>query len=182
MRYGDQGGHLPLYVVDGDGPSLMGTDWLRQVRLDWKSIGVASMGGSQNRVEALLDKYSEVFKEGLGKISTFEASLHLKPGSRPKFFKTRPVPFALKQAVERELERLEELGIIEKVTHSQWAAPVVPCLKGMVKSGFMGTTRLPLTLSLRLISTPCPNLMIFLQPCLGDSDLPKLTSPMHTNR
>ena len=60
-------------------------------------------------------------------MSTFEASLHLKPGSRPKFVKTRPVPFALKQAVEQELDRLEALGIIEKVTHSQCAAPLVPC-------------------------------------------------------
>ena len=114
VSYGDQGGHLPSYVVEGEGPSLMGRDWLRQVRLDWKSIGVASMGGSPSKVEVLLDKYSEVFKDGLGKMRTFEASLHLQPGSRPKFFKARPVPFALKQAVERELDRLDELGIIKK--------------------------------------------------------------------
>ena len=156
VSYGDQGGHLPLYVVDRDGPSLMGRDWLRQVRLDWKSIGVASMGGSQNRVEALLDKYSEVFKEGLGKMSTFEASLHLKPGSRPKFFKARPVPFALKQAVERELERLKELGIIEKVTHSQWAAPVVPVPKGDGKIRLCGDYKVTINPVLEIDKYPLP--------------------------
>ena len=156
VSYGDQGGHLPLYVVEGDGPSLMGRDWLRQVRLDWKSIGVASMGGSPSKVEALLDKYSEVFKEGLGKMRTFEASLHLQPGSRPKFFKARPVPFALKQAVEQELDRLEELGIIEKVTHSQWAAPVVPVPKGDGKIRLCGDYKVTINPVLEIDKYPLP--------------------------
>ena len=58
-------------------------------------------------------------------MNTFEAKLHLKPNSQPKFVKARTVPFALKPAVERELDRLEQEGIIEKVTHSEWASPVV---------------------------------------------------------
>ena len=37
----------------------------------------------------------------------------------------------------------------------------------MVKSGFVGTTKSQLTLCLRLTSTPCPNLTICSQPCLG---------------
>ena len=74
VSYGEQGGCLPSYVVEGNGPSLMGRDWLWQIRLDWKTIGVASMVGCQDRVEALLDQYPEVFKEGLGKMSTFEAT------------------------------------------------------------------------------------------------------------
>lgn len=52
-------------------------------------------------------------------MNTFTASLHLKPGSRPKFNKARPVPFAIKEAIEHELDRLEGEGVIEKVTHSQ---------------------------------------------------------------
>ena len=32
--------------------------------------------------------------------------------------------------MEEELERLEAAGIIEPVTHSDWAAPVVPVVKG----------------------------------------------------
>ena len=35
------------------------------------------------------------------------------------------VPFAIKTAVGHELNRLEEQGIIEKVTHSDWVAPLV---------------------------------------------------------
>ena len=59
----------------------------------------------------------------------FEATLQLKPGAKPKFCKARPVPFALKAAIDRELDRLESQGILEKVSYSEWAAPIVPVPK-----------------------------------------------------
>ena len=49
--------------------------------------------------------------------------------ARPKFFKSRPVPLATKAAMERELDRLESKGVLEKVYFSDWAAPVVVVLK-----------------------------------------------------
>ena len=45
--------------------------------------------------------------------------------TKPKFFKPRPVPLALKAKVESELDRLTEAGVLEKVPYSEWAAPVV---------------------------------------------------------
>ena len=66
-----------------------------------------------------------IFTEGSGPMNTFKASLQLKPNTRPKFMKARPVPFAIKPAVDLELDRLEQEGIIEKVLHSGWASPVV---------------------------------------------------------
>ena len=41
MRYGSQYASLPLYVVKGDGPNLMGRSWLRAIQLDWRSIQVS---------------------------------------------------------------------------------------------------------------------------------------------
>ena len=39
------------------------------------------------------------------------------------------MPYALRSRVEEELVRLEREGILEPVTHSEWAAPVVPLVK-----------------------------------------------------
>ena len=39
------------------------------------------------------------------------------------------VPYALREAIERELNRLETLGVIEKVSHSDWATLIVPVPK-----------------------------------------------------
>ena len=36
------------------------------------------------------------------------------------------MPFALWGRVEQELDRLERMGVIEAVTFSEWAAPIVP--------------------------------------------------------
>ena len=56
----------------------------------------------------------------------------------PVFHRPRPVPFAVKDAIDRELQHLEKAGITEKVLHSEWAAPVV---KEMRKPGCVETIR-----------------------------------------
>ena len=58
-------------------------------------------------------------------ITPFKAKLQMKPDSQPKFHKPRPVPFAIRDAIGEELDRLEAEGITERVNHSEWAAPIV---------------------------------------------------------
>ena len=43
----------------------------------------------------------------------------VKPKSKQKIFKPHQVLFALKGATEQELDRLENMGVIEKVRHSE---------------------------------------------------------------
>ena len=57
------------------------------------------------------------------------AHLKLKENATPKFFKSRPVPFALKEKIAEEVKRLERLGVLEKVEFSYLASPIVPVLK-----------------------------------------------------
>ena len=49
----------------------------------------------------------------------------LKQGTKPKFCRARQVPYALRDSVDKELQRLESLGVIESVAHSDWATPLV---------------------------------------------------------
>ena len=133
VQYKGQPLKLRLIVVKGDGPSLMGREWIRRMEIDWKTLCRDSRLAihqvpSQvlgSPVESLIQRYSDLFRNDLGKMRHFKATLKLLPDVQPKFHRPRPVPFALKEAVERELDRLEEAGVIEKVTHCEWAAPVV---------------------------------------------------------
>ena len=49
----------------------------------------------------------------------------MQEGTKPIFHKPRPVPYALKEEVEKELDRLQKNNIITKVARSDWAAPIV---------------------------------------------------------
>ena len=115
-----------VLVVSGAGPCLMGRDWLRTVRLDWRTIARVSSptvpAVLKDQIAALQSKYPEVFCDSLGTITPFRARLTVKPDAQLKFFKPRPVPFALK---ELELTRLEQDGVIQKTHFSELAAPVV---------------------------------------------------------
>ena len=113
--------------MSGAGPCLMGRDWLRVVRLNWRKIGKVSATSAsiESRVAVLQEQYEEVFSETLGTISPFQAKLSVTPDAQPKFFKPRSVPSALRERVESELDCLERDGVLEKTYYSEWAAPVV---------------------------------------------------------
>ena len=81
-------------------------------------------------MDVLLKKYKEVFAEGLGTMRHFQAKLKVFPGTRPVFHRPWTIPFADKDAVDRELDWLQQAGIVEKVTHSDWAAIIVVVPKG----------------------------------------------------
>ena len=77
----------------------------------------------------LISKYPSAFDDRLGTKKTFSTKLDVKPGSKPKFLKIRPVPFALRENIEQELQRLEDASIINKVSYSSWAAPIIAVQK-----------------------------------------------------
>jgi len=70
----------------------------------------------------LVQKYPEVFQEGLGTLKHHRATLHLKPGATPRFCHLHSLPF---EQVEGELDRLVEKDILQKVDYSDWVAPTV---------------------------------------------------------
>ncbi|PIO75316.1 hypothetical protein TELCIR_02663 [Teladorsagia circumcincta] len=78
--------------------------------------------------EALKKTYPGVFEEGLGRCIKEEVTLQLMPNVRPVFCRSRPVPHAALEAVNAELNRLEQMGVITPVNHIEWAAPIV-CVK-----------------------------------------------------
>ena len=69
------------------------------------------------------------FSEKLGTIKGVQAKINVTPNNKPKFMKVRTVLFAIKAAVELEIERMENEGILKSVPFFEWASPIVIVLK-----------------------------------------------------
>ncbi|XP_069365277.1 uncharacterized protein [Maniola hyperantus] len=137
VKYVDEG------TVDGDdvcasGPSLLGRDFIREFDLELAPARGAAVhalctemqaGGESNIVKQLANQFPNVFSDNLGSFNKYKISLHLKPDAKPIFIKARSVPYALKDKIDKELDRLLSLGILKPVEHSEYASPVVPVLK-----------------------------------------------------
>ena len=123
--HGKKSANLPLLVIDKSGSSLLGRNWLSCFKLDWKAIHTMN----DSALDRLLDRYQAVFAPGLGTLQGFSATIHIDPDATPRFCQVRSVPFSMRTLVERELDRLVDEGIVEPVTFSEWAAPIVPLLK-----------------------------------------------------
>ena len=70
------------------------------------------------------------------------ASISLKPGTVPKFCKYRSVQYALREAVEEELDRLQRDGVIDKVDVSEWGTHWCVLKRKTALLGYAGITRL----------------------------------------
>ena len=56
-------------------------------------------------------------------------SIHIDSTVPPKFCKARSLPYAMREKVEKELQNLEDQGIITPIKISKWVATIVPVLK-----------------------------------------------------
>ena len=130
VRHGANSADLPLMVVEMDGPSLLGRNWMNSLRLDWSELHRLHDGA----LEEVLRRHSRVFQDELGTLRGFRAKIHVDPNSVPQFCRCRPVPYSMRPLVEAELERLVKQKVIEPVTCADWAAPIVPVLKADKKS------------------------------------------------
>ncbi|XP_028968852.1 uncharacterized protein K02A2.6-like, partial [Galendromus occidentalis] len=160
VKYQNVGKKLRLYVIDRQHfPSLVGREWLAALPVRWHELfnsngwnlsGSESSGSPshhmaskkvhhikeqnmENAAKNLLQKYKNLTKPGLGCIPSTEAKLELMSDNpKPIFVRARPIAHAITDMTEKELEFLEENGVIEKLNASEWAHPlvVVPRAKG----------------------------------------------------
>ena len=133
VEHNDQQMTLPLLTVRAEkyAPPLDGSAWMTMIRLDWKNLfspfngQFVVKGDNDKHIECVKERYAEIFKPELGMVKGVTAKLHLKDNVKPVFQKARPVPYALRPAVEEELKRMEDEGIIEPMEVSNWATPIV---------------------------------------------------------
>ena len=74
---------LPLVVVEGDGCSLFGRNWLRMIRLDWGAICPVK----RRQLMDVLEEYKHVFESGLGTLKGYTAKIVVDPNATPWYSK-----------------------------------------------------------------------------------------------
>ena len=139
VEYEGQKKILEMYVVEHEGPTLLGRSWLREIKLNWAQINVVNLHADEpvselsadtsRKLQQILDKHEKLFRPGIGKLNGCKAKLYVKSDSQPKFFKSRTVEHSIKDKVNNDIERLVNAGIVSPVAHSEWATPIVPVCK-----------------------------------------------------
>ena len=171
VRHRQQECELFVHVVDGEGPDLMGRDWLRDLKVTFGKIHALA---DSTAVQEVLEKHSKLFCNELGCLQGMEVKLNVDRNATPKFFKARTVPLALKEKVEVELENLESMGIISPVESSRWAAPIVPVLKQNGAVRICGDYKVTVNQACHTDSYPLPRVEELLASLSGGNLFSKL--------
>ena len=173
VNYGQQECELCVHIVDGDGPDLMGRDWIKALGVTFKLGEIHSIEESKS-LHDVLEKHSTLFEEKLGYLKGTEIKLNVDSNATPKFFKARSVPLALKGKVEAELDKLESMGIISPVQFSRWAAPIVPVLKQNGAVGICGDYKVTINQASLVDTYPLPRIDELLANLSGGKHFSKL--------
>ena len=116
-----------------------------------------------------------MFEESLGEFKGPKAKIHIDPNATPRFCRARPVPYALREKLEQELDRLQQEGVIEPVEFAEWAAPVVPVIKQDKKSlRLCGDFKLTVNRASKLDTYPIPKIEDLFAQLAGGKSFSKL--------
>ncbi|XP_062704251.1 uncharacterized protein K02A2.6-like [Aedes albopictus] len=115
-------------IVKENGPALLGKNFMKAFGIRLALVNKV-VTGTEEKLAKLLDKYSGLFSDELGKYKYETVSLEVEETARPVFKKPRQVPFKFQEKMIRQLDDMERSGIITKCDSSPWATPLVPVLK-----------------------------------------------------
>lgn len=152
-------------MVEGEGPNLMGRNWLRELKVTLEGIHSIEENSALN--DNILKKHSRFFTNEFGCLQGTKVNLHTDSQVNPKFYKACSVPLALKEKVEEELERLQSAGIISPVQVSKWAAPIVPVMKRNGSVRICGDYRLTANRACPVDPYPLPRIKVLLANLAG---------------
>ena len=85
------------------------------------------MSGTTPATE-IMAKFSDGFKDQLG-VMTIEANIAIDDSAVLRFHKPRPIPFALKEKVEQQLQKQADEGKLIPIDKSDWATFIVVVCK-----------------------------------------------------
>lgn len=160
VSYANTTRDITFFVVKNGGPPLLGRDFMTKFNIFFSTHNnnITAINEGSGEVQRLLNEFPDLWKSGLGNFNKFEVNLTLNEDAKPKFFKSRVVPFALKNKVIDELNRLVKLGILVPVEFSEYATPIVPVLKGDGTVKIAGDYSCTLNKDLKIEKYPLPHI------------------------
>ena len=105
-----------------------------------------------------MQKLAQLLEEGLETLQGTKAKIHVEPTATPIFHEARPVPYALREEIELDVERIERAWTIEPVQYSEWATPIVPVMKSDDTVRVCGDYKLTVNKVSKLDGYPIPKL------------------------
>lgn len=163
VQYKSRKVKLPILVVDQCSVMLMGRDWIGKLNVlcdldaGFSTNSIQKCLSPDTTLQSILASHKELFSSGLGCLKGVKIHLNEISSVAPKFYKARPVPYAYRQKVESEIDRLLNLGVLQPVSHSDWATPVVPVLKANGQIRLCGDFKLTANVATTLEQYPLPN-------------------------
>ena len=130
LTSGEKTDHAKIYVAKGNHGALLGkrsAENLELIKINQEAL-VANVGSSTDTT-TIIAEFKDLFG-GLGKLKDHQVKLHIDPDIQPVTQPHRRIPFHLRQKVEEEIKRLEDLDVIEIVDGpTPWVSPIVAAPK-----------------------------------------------------
>ncbi|UYV69438.1 K02A2.6-like, partial [Cordylochernes scorpioides] len=124
--------------------------------------------------DSLINDYGSIFEYKSGHIKGIKCHLDVKADFIPKFYKFRQVPFALKQLVENEIDKLVDLNILSPIDRSDCASPLVCVAKPDGQIRLCADFKKSLNPYLEDVKYPIPNIDSVLSNFQGNKLFTKL--------
>ena len=86
---------LPLIVVKGNHPNLLGRNWLDKFHILWSKVqSNYEIENTNFKLNNVLDKYPRLFDKDLGSLVGTKATNFIDPSAHPQFFRAGPLAYA----------------------------------------------------------------------------------------
>ena len=119
-----------VYVAQGNYGTLMGHATAEKLNLITinKSAVIASVV-TDPETTSIIEEFADRFS-GLGKLANVQVQIYLDPEVTPVIQQHRRIPFHLRQKVKDELQHLEDMDVIERITQpTYWVSALVAAPK-----------------------------------------------------
>lgn len=155
VQFKNDSNSLKLFIVNKGRTSLLGRDFLNLFKI---AIDIYHIKSKIHTVAELTEKYKSIFDGKLGCYKNSKIRINIDKSFRPVFHKPRPIPFAYRTVIDKELDKLQQLKIITPMESNDWGTPLVPVLKGDGKIRICGDYKVTLNQCVEANQYPLPRI------------------------